>query len=131
MVGTARGPRIRCSAGQTISSARSTHRHVQLIGTSKPLKPEAAIEKLTENLREELAARIVDAGCVREEKGKVLGIFPTTRWPEVDGSHERTVRNELSAALLDGVTPTPRTAALVSLLSSVVATVPVIVAGSR
>ena len=92
---------------------------VDLIGTSKPLKPEAAIEKLTKNLREELAERIVAAGWVREEKGKVLGIFPTTRWPEVDGSHERTVRNELGAALLDGVTPTPRTAALVSLLSAV------------
>ncbi|WP_308114892.1 DUF222 domain-containing protein [Rhodococcus opacus] len=106
-------------------------RAVDLIGTSKPLKPEAAIEKLTKNLREELAERIVDAGWVREEKGKVLGIFPTTRWPEVDGSHERAVRNELSAALLVGVTPTPRTAALVSLLSAVVAaTVPVIVAGS-
>ena len=94
-------------------------RAVDLIGRSKPLKPEAAIEKLTKNLRDELAKRIVDAGWVREEKGKVLGIFPTTRWPEVDGSHERAVRNELGAALLDGVTPTPRTAALVSLLSAV------------
>ncbi|KXX60571.1 GOLPH3/VPS74 family protein [Rhodococcus sp. LB1] len=94
-------------------------RAVDLIGTSKPMKPEAAIEKLAKNLRDELAKRIVDAGWVREERGKVLGIFPTTRWPEVDGSHERALRSELSAALLDGVTPTPRTAALVSLLSAV------------
>ncbi|WP_370181126.1 GPP34 family phosphoprotein [Rhodococcus wratislaviensis] len=94
-------------------------RAVDRIGASKPMKPEAAIEKLAKNLRDELAKRIVAAGWVREEKGKVLGIFPTTRWPEVDGSHERTLRSELGAALLDGVTPTPRTAALVSLLSAV------------
>ncbi|MBA8958897.1 hypothetical protein JOJ86_002188 [Rhodococcus percolatus] len=94
-------------------------RAVDLIGTSKPMKPEAAIEKLAKNLRDELAKRIVGTGWVREEKGKVLGIFPTTRWPGVDGSHERALRSELSAALLDGATPTPRTAALVSLLSAV------------
>jgi hypothetical protein len=94
-------------------------RAVDLIGTSKPMKPEAAIEKLAKNLRDELAKRIVDAGWVREEKGKVLGIFSTTRWPEVDGSHERALRSELGAALLDGITPIPRTAALVSLLSAV------------
>ncbi|MDT2010160.1 GPP34 family phosphoprotein [Rhodococcus opacus] len=94
-------------------------RAVDLIGTSKPMKPEAVIEKLAKNLRDELARRIVDAGWVREEKGKVLGIFPTTRWPEVDGRHECAVRSELSAAILDGVTAAPRTAALVSLLSAV------------
>jgi hypothetical protein len=94
-------------------------RAVDLIGTAKPMKPETAIEKLAKNLRDDVSKRIVDAGWVREERGKVLGIFPTTRWPEVDGSHERALRSELSAALLDGVGPTPRTAALVSLLSAV------------
>ena len=49
----------------------------------------------------------------------MLGLFPRTRWPAVDSSHEEAVRRSLTAALVQGVTPEPRTAALVSLLSAI------------
>ncbi|TQF74158.1 GPP34 family phosphoprotein [Rhodococcus spelaei] len=95
--------------------ARAT---AQLRG-SKPMKPERAIEKLGQGLREAVLGRIVERGWVHERKGKLLGIFPTKTWPSVDPSHERVVREKLWAVLVDGTGPEPRTAALVSLLSAV------------
>ncbi|GAA4489203.1 hypothetical protein GCM10023094_50400 [Rhodococcus olei] len=97
------------------------HAVAQLRG-SKPMKPERAIEKLGHGLKEAVLGRVVDRGWVHEAKGKVLGIFPTKTWPAVDATHERVVREKLWAALVDGETPEPRTAALVSLLSAVDAT---------
>ncbi|MFF0818581.1 GPP34 family phosphoprotein [Rhodococcus sp. NPDC003318] len=94
------------------------HAVAQLRG-SKPLKPEAAIEKLGKNLREAVLGRVVERGWVHEAKGKLLGIFPTKTWPSVDPTHERVVRDRLRAALVDGATPEPRTAALIALLSAV------------
>jgi hypothetical protein len=91
---------------------------VALLGARKPMKPAAAIEKLSKNMRDVVLERVVVKGWVREERGKVLGLFPTRRWPAVDESHERRVRAELYSALVDGVTPAPRTAALISLLSA-------------
>jgi hypothetical protein len=94
------------------------HATSQLRG-SKPMKPEAAIEKLGKNLREAVLGRIVERGWVHEAKGRLLGIFPTKTWPAVDATHERVVRQKLQSALLDGVQPDSRTAALISLLSAV------------
>lgn len=94
------------------------HAVAQLRG-SKPMKPEAAIEKLGKNLREAVLGRVVERGWVHEAKGKVLGIFPTKTWPSVDDTHERVVRAKLRAALVAGVAPDPGTAALISLLSAV------------
>ncbi|MFG1783509.1 GPP34 family phosphoprotein [Rhodococcus oryzae] len=104
---------------------------VARIRESKPLKPERAIEKIDQRLREALLQRIVDRGWVRESKGRLLGIFPTTVWPAVDESHERAVRDELRAALVDGAAPTERTAALISLLSAVDAAAKVVTDGDR
>ncbi|MFD4295088.1 GPP34 family phosphoprotein [Rhodococcus sp. NPDC058505] len=93
------------------------HAVAQLRG-SKPMKPEAAIEKLGTNLREAVLGRIVERGWVSESTGKLLGIFPTKTWPSVDATHERVVRGRLRAALVDGGEPDPRTAALIALLSA-------------
>ncbi|MGN5238738.1 MULTISPECIES: GPP34 family phosphoprotein [unclassified Rhodococcus (in: high G+C Gram-positive bacteria)] len=84
----------------------------------RPMKPAAAIEKLSKNMRDTVLERVVANGWVREERGKVLGLFPARRWPAVDDSHERRVRNELHSVLVDGTTPSPRAAALISLLSA-------------
>ncbi|WP_072810648.1 GOLPH3/VPS74 family protein [Rhodococcus zopfii] len=89
------------------------------LADAKPMKPASAIEKLAKGLQDTLLERIADRGWVREDRGRILGLFPTRRWPAVDESHERNVRAELRAALVDGLTPSPRTAALVSMLSAV------------
>ena len=49
----------------------------------------------------------------------MLGLFPRTRWPAVDSSHEQEVRRDVDAALLQGQPPEPRTGALIALLHAV------------
>lgn len=91
---------------------------VRLLGSAKPMKPTAAVEKLHKGLREKLLARVVGHGRVSEERGKILGLFPTKRWPARDSTHERRIREQIRSALIEGVTPEPRTAALIALLSA-------------
>lgn len=74
------------------------------------------VGRLAKGLKDTLLARLGERGIVRHEEGRVLGIFPTNRWPAIDSSHENDVRRQLEAALLHGVTADQRTAALVSLL---------------
>lgn len=86
---------------------------------SRPMKPQKVIEKSQKNLAKELAARLVAQGCVTEKKDKVWGLFPTTTWPAQDTSREKVLRDALRSALVDGTTPSPHTAALISLISAV------------
>lgn len=59
---------------------------------------------------------LIEKGLVREEKKKVLGVFPVRRYPEADGSVEAAVRQRLDAVVLQGAAPDARTASLVALL---------------
>ncbi|MDV8024424.1 GOLPH3/VPS74 family protein [Rhodococcus sp. IEGM 1330] len=86
---------------------------------SRPMKPQKVIEKSQKNLTKVLVARLVAQGFVTEKKDKVLGLFPTTTWPARDTSHEKVLRDALRSALVDGTTPSPHTAALISLISAV------------
>ncbi len=47
----------------------------------RPMKPEAAIEKLDSEVRAAVFERVIDRGWVRESRRKVLGIFPSKVWP--------------------------------------------------
>lgn len=94
---------------------------------SRPMKPQKVIEKSQKNLSKELVGRLVAQGFVTENKDKVLGLFPTTTWPARDTSHEKVLRDSLRSALVDGTTPSPHTAALISLISAVDLTHKVIV----
>lgn len=95
-------------------------RTVEVIRESRrPMKPEAAIEKLDSEMRAAVFERVIDRGWVREDRRKILGIFPSKIWPPVDESHERGVRRDLEQVFVDGLDPNPRTAAIISLLSAV------------
>ncbi|WP_415973142.1 GOLPH3/VPS74 family protein [Rhodococcus sp. 077-4] len=99
-----------------------------LVGTaSRPMKPQKVIEKSQKNLAKELAARLAAQGFVTERHDKVLGLFPTTAWPARDTSREKALRDALRSTLVDGTTPQPQTAALISLISAVDLTHKVIV----
>lgn len=82
-------------------------------------KPKDALGPLTRN---ELAARLLaglaDRGILRQEKDRILGIFPTTRWPAADSEHEAAVRDSLHKVLVDGERPGERVAALIALLTA-------------
>jgi hypothetical protein len=58
----------------------------------------------------------VARGVLSSERHKLLGLFPTTRYPEVDPGPESALRSRLRAVLVEGAEPDPDTAALLSLL---------------
>jgi hypothetical protein len=59
---------------------------------------------------------LLDKGLVREERKRVLGLFPTRRYPAADGTAEAAVQRSLADVVLHGQEPDPRTGALVVLL---------------
>lgn len=79
-------------------------------------KPQSVVARLRKRTRLRLHERLTEGGVLRAEEGRVLGIFPSHRWPAQDTAHEATVRAELVEALRDGTTGDPRIGALVSLL---------------
>ena len=79
-------------------------------------KPSAVLGALGKGLRGQLYARLAAAGVLRSEPGKVLGLFPRTSWPTASAEHETAVRRGLEGLLVHGLTPDPRSAALVALL---------------
>jgi hypothetical protein len=80
-------------------------------------KPEHVLDALGKGLREWLADGLVESGVLRQEKHRVLGLFPTKRLPAADTAHETTVRERVLAAL-NGAEPDEWTAAMVALLAA-------------
>ena len=71
---------------------------------------------LGKGVRARLHARLAERGMVHEETAKILGVFPSHRWPSSDGGREDSVRALLANALRAGSTDDARIAGLVSLL---------------
>jgi hypothetical protein len=85
----------------------------------KPRTAQDLVDRLGKGLKDQLADRLVERGILERREDKVLGLFPRTRWPAADSTHEEEVRRSLTAALVQGVEPDERTGALVALLSSI------------
>ncbi len=79
-------------------------------------KPKDVVTGLGKGLRERLYARLAAAGILHAESGRILGLFPTHRWPAVDAAHEQSVRALVTEALTRGEASDRRIGALVSLL---------------
>jgi hypothetical protein len=79
-------------------------------------KPKDAVGPLGKKLRPRLYDRLVAAGVLRAEEGRILGIFPTKSWPAEQAAHEAELRNRIEHAVVRGGDADERTAALVSLL---------------
>lgn len=82
----------------------------------KERSPQQLLRDIGDGLADELAERLAERGVLRREETKVLGLFPRTTWPSVDGSHEDAVRRELAAILVDDQEPTPRAGVIIALL---------------
>jgi hypothetical protein len=93
-------------------------------------KPVHVLDALAKGLRERLTDGLVEAGVLRREWHKVLGLFPTARLRAQDAAHDRTVRKRIWEAL-DGATPDERTAALIALLSALNAVTTVVDVADR
>lgn len=86
---------------------------------AKPRSAQDLVDRLGKGAKEQLAARLADRGILERRDDRILGVFPRTRWPAADTSHEREVRQRLDAVLVVGVEPDERTGALVALLSAI------------
>ncbi|WP_132208059.1 GOLPH3/VPS74 family protein [Kribbella steppae] len=81
-------------------------------------RPKDQIGRLSKKLRDQLLARLAERGVLTADEGKVLGIFPVTRWTAKDARHEAEVRSALESVLKVGTSPDQRTGALIALLSA-------------
>lgn len=70
---------------------------------------------ISKGLRDRRLAGLVHRGVLAEERTEVLGL---RRYPMRDAGPEQEVRARLRSALIDGLTPTERTVALVALLEA-------------
>ncbi|MGN6175713.1 MAG: GOLPH3/VPS74 family protein [Streptosporangiaceae bacterium] len=89
---------------------------LEIITAHQGKKPSTVIRPLSKNLRQSLYQRLADGGVVRAEQGRILGVFPTHRWPAQDASHEAEVRRLVIQVLTQQTAPDARTAALIALL---------------
>lgn len=69
-------------------------------------------------LRDDVFAGLVARGEITTGERKVLGIFPSTVYPEQDGSAEKLLRGAISDVLEQRSAPTPFTAAVIGLLDA-------------
>jgi hypothetical protein len=86
------------------------------VGHKEGKKPQSVVAAFGKRTRVWLYERLAEAGLVHAEAGRILGMFPTHRWPAHHADHEAAVRASLVTALRHGVTTDARTGALVSLL---------------
>ena len=77
------------------------------------------VTRLGKGLMKRLAQRLADRGVLERRTGRALGLLARTRWVAIDTGHEARVRESLTAALVQGVEPDQRTAALVALLNAI------------
>ncbi len=77
------------------------------------------VQRLGKGAKDALADRLAERGLLTRREDKVLGLFPRTSWPAADTAHEADVRRRLTAVLVQGTEPDPRTGALVALLQAV------------
>ncbi|MGL4175049.1 MAG: GPP34 family phosphoprotein, partial [Dermatophilaceae bacterium] len=58
-------------------------------------KAQRAIGRIGKSAKDTTYEMLAAKGLVRREDGRVLGLFPTTRWPAADARAEAEVRAEL------------------------------------
>lgn len=85
----------------------------------RPRSASDLVARLGKEARLPILERLAGRGILRMEQGRVLGMFPSTRWPADDSRHELEVRQGLFRVLVSGQEPNSSQAALISLLASV------------
>ena len=71
----------------------------------KERSAQSLVARLGKGLDDTLCARLAERGILERRDDKVLGLFPRTRWPARDSSHEDAVRRALTVVLVDGGQP--------------------------
>ncbi len=81
----------------------------------RPRRPQSWVTRLKGGIRDAVCDRLVEAGVLGLTRHKAAGIFAVRRVPEADGTVKREVMARLHDVVVQGASPQPRTAALVSL----------------
>lgn len=84
----------------------------------KPRTAQVLLAEIGPTLRDPLLDRLVLAGHIASERGRILGILPTTRLSAGGTSRRAELLDAVRPVLTEGAVPTPRTAALGALLSA-------------
>ncbi|CAM3886361.1 GOLPH3/VPS74 family protein [Smaragdicoccus niigatensis] len=85
----------------------------------RPTNPPNAVMKLSHGLGDRIFAELRRDFRIREERDRVLGVFPRRRWYPTDRSNRAALRSQLAAVLIDGREPDQRESALIAILSSI------------
>lgn len=86
---------------------------------AKPRTAQDLVNRIGKGQRKQLLERMVERGIVERRDAKVLGVFPTRRWPVADAARRRHLRQALTAALVQGFQPDDRTSALVAVIYAI------------
>jgi hypothetical protein len=113
------GKAITAVAG-TASHPLLVKAHAELLGSDRPRTAQYWVNRLPGALKplgSQVGQSLAERGALAEHHRKILGVIPTTSWPEVDPGPERELRQRLTGVLVTGAEPATRTALLISLLS--------------
>lgn len=83
---------------------------------AKPRNVQTVLAAIGPPLREPMLTRLVERGDLVEQDHRTLGIFPTTKLIEGGTGRRDHLVASVRAALVDGLEPEPRVAALAALL---------------
>ena len=67
-------------------------------------------------IKKKLLARLVEKGILRQEEHRLLLVFPTMRYPEIDPRPEYGIRERVRSGIRGMTSPDEHTAALISLI---------------
>jgi hypothetical protein len=84
--------------------------------SDKPGGVQTILPAIGPPLRQPLLERLIVRGDIREENGKVLGLFKTTTLKDGGSGRRSGLIRDVRNVLMDGVDPTPRVAALAALM---------------
>jgi hypothetical protein len=86
---------------------------------TKPMKPQRAVEKLRNHVKDNVMARLDARGVLKVEKTKILGIFPSKTYSLNDPAVVSDLRRLVGDVAQGHRAPDERTGALISLLYAV------------
>lgn len=90
-------------------------------GHRKPLTLQKWVMQMTgkvPDLRGQALSRLIERGILREEEGRILWIFPSRKYPEVDGRPEASVVDRIRQAAAQFGQTDDRTRALMGLMKT-------------
>lgn len=93
--------------------------HAEILAAPSPRRVTSWVGRLGKRpLRDAVLDGLVRQGILDRQERRVLGLFPSTAYPERDGAAEKLLRGSVGEVLRGTLIPTPFTAALIGLLDA-------------